>query len=137
MIQTISLGAFKNTDDFFQLLKELYKLVDHLEGISKLGKKKSFGKPNNYSNLDIYINQTHSSNNLIFIEKGEYKITYGAFLNPNFIRTNDSSVCSYTDKWLSRALSQSVLISNSGERDRNIFFESLRKQLDDFVESQD
>jgi hypothetical protein len=123
------LNIFENKDDLLSIVKEIKKLVLHLEGISREGKKKIFGKKESNSPIDIFINYTHTSSSVMYIESSQFRMIYNLFLHPNYIRSQDEYVCDYTEQWLNKTIGQSELISGSGELIRENFFRDITEKI--------
>lgn len=123
------LKIFKDRDDLTMVIKDLRRLINHLNKIAETGKKQLFGKKGKYEQLQVYLNYTHTSSSVMFIKSSQFKMIYNLFLHPNYIRTSDENVCSYTEQWINKVINQSALISSSGEIARNKFFESLETKI--------
>ena len=125
------LGIFERQNDLKLLFKDLRNLIRHLDKIAQGGFKKALGKKEDFSAVDIYLNYTHTSSSIMFIKAPDFKMIYNLFLHPNYIRTQDKDVCDYTERWINKIISQSELISGTGELARSHFI----KGLDDKVNS--
>jgi len=129
------LGLFYSKIDLEDTIKDLKKLVSHLEQVAKKGKKKIFGKQGEGEKVDIYLNTTHNSSNVIFINAPQYQIMYNLFLHPNYVRSTDDIICNYTRKWIDRLISQSTLISATNEIERTKFFQRLLSKISQLEQS--
>lgn len=123
------LGIFEKGEDLKLLFKDIKNLIKHLEGIAKSGCKRRVGKKETHSKVDVYLNYTHTSSSIIFIKAPNFKMIYNLFLHPNYIRTQDKDVCDFTEQWVDKIISQSELISRSGELARSIFFKNLSEKV--------
>jgi len=124
------LDIFENKEDLVQLIAELKKMILHLKDISESGHKKHYGKNKNEASFGVYLNYTHTSSSLMFIKTPQFKMIYNLFLHPNYIRTLNQNVCEYTEQWINKIISQSELISSSGELARNNFFQLLNEKVE-------
>lgn len=123
------LGIFDHKEDLQMVIRDLYKLIDHLEAIAQSGRKQIFGKKGAHGKLEVYLNYTQSSPNIIYIKAPQFRMVYNQYLIPNYVRTSNDDICDYADKWISKIINQSVLISSSGEVARSGFFSQLRHDL--------
>lgn len=123
------IGIFRSVDVVAELYASVDKLIQHLEQQSIAGCKSIFGKPEQGAALDLYVNRTHHSGNLIYITSAKNSITYTTFLEPNMIRSADPNVCAFSKSWLDQALAQSQQISATGESERIAFFQHQRELL--------
>ncbi|MDF1696284.1 MAG: hypothetical protein P1U56_10645 [Saprospiraceae bacterium] len=123
------LGIFENKKDLILLFKDFHKLITHLETMTESGHKRLFGKRENHSPLKVYLNFTHTSSNIMLINSPNFRMIYSQFLHPNYIRTQDHDVCTYTEKWKEKIISQSELISHSGALSRKNFIQGLSHKV--------
>lgn len=123
------LNIFEDKDDLISIIKDIKKIVVHLRDISSKGKKKIFGQKGYSSPIDVYVNYTHTSSSVMYIESSQFRMIYNLFLHPNYIRTQDEHICDYTKQWLDKVIGQSELISGSGELIRNSFFQNLTEKI--------
>lgn len=128
-------GHFKSENDFRIVVGSFHKLIDHLQLQAEKGVKfmpgdsdLSFKAP-----IQFYVNELILGNNnmvLTLEEKRVTMITYSVF---QYLFTTDIR---FTDKVISTfetLLSRSTLISKTGEKDRNRFFNALRKKINDIL----
>ena len=106
-------------------------MINHLKSTAKAGAKMRFGSKEKHAKMDIYLNYTHTSPELIFIQSGKNRVIYSSYLSPNYLRTTDERICDYTNSWMEKAIAQSSLISKVGEVDRENVFNFLNSILDD------
>lgn len=126
------MGAIPEKEDLNDLVKSVYKLISTLERTCEVGRKVSIGKKDALEPIEVYLNQTMTNSNIIFIEAENYQLTYGAFLDPNFLRTNDKHISQATSEWIKRSIKQSTLISGSGEQARSQYFVHLKEKVQTF-----
>ena len=71
----------------------------------------------------VYTNNTA----LAGIKEGQ--VLFTTLGNPNFMRSTDPRMCSYMEGWFKRVMNKSVPISEHNERDREWFFNRMRKKI--------
>lgn len=125
------IGAFRRQEDPLLILADIRKMINHLKSTAKAGAKMRFGSKEKHAKMDIYLNYTHTSPELIFIQSGKNRVIYSSYLSPNYLRTTDERICDYTNSWMEKAIAQSSLISKVGEVDRENVFNILNSILDD------
>ena len=126
-------NIFANTDILLKVYMQLEELLNHVELQAAAGKKFLHNRTGtgNGAPYDIYINEILIGSNSIYVKGGDRQIT---FLNHNgldYIATEDKNFCDYTFKNLQNIMSKSTHISVVGEKERSIFFNTLRKKIYD------
>jgi hypothetical protein len=122
---------FEDETDISLLYAQLNELITHIElqcntglKISKLNKQ-----VDGTSKLKIYYNPIILGDNTILMEiNGGLKV----YLNHsilNYIYTSDELFCTNTKKSLQTIIQHSTLISESGSKERNKYFNVLRKEI--------
>lgn len=124
-------NVFANKHILLKVYLELEELLNHIELQAEAGRKFVYGKENKSAGgpFDIYINECLIGDNSIYVEGGERSF---AFLNHNglnFIGTQDESFCEYTIKTLQNIIRKSTHISVVGEKERSMFFNTLRAKI--------
>ncbi|MCE6989433.1 helix-turn-helix domain-containing protein [Dyadobacter sp. CY323] len=126
-------GQFASEKDRFVLFDTLETMINHLEHQAEIGIKYKFGeKPEkDAAGYNLYNNELFIGEDTILADLGDAKIT---FLNHSFINymtTSDQLFCNYTFRNIKTIIARSTPVSWAGEKDRRIFFNSLKKKLDD------
>ncbi|MEP6950114.1 MAG: hypothetical protein ABI863_12590 [Ginsengibacter sp.] len=122
---------FKSQQDIETVYTCLEKLVDHIELQVECGYKFPFGMPDQRDKVKylVYINEFVLGDNTIMVElDGEQMV----FLNHNvinYLMTNNPEFVSYTFETLKILLKKSTLISEISEKDRQLFFHTLRQRI--------
>ncbi|MFI5159543.1 MAG: hypothetical protein ACHQF4_11800 [Sphingobacteriales bacterium] len=126
-------NIFADKDILIKVYAQLEELLDHIERQAETGKKFLYSRPNvpDGARYDLYINECLIGDNTIFVESNDRQITVLNHNGLNFISTQDKSFCDYTLKNLQNIMRRSTPISLTGEKDRSIFFNSLREKIYD------
>lgn len=124
-------GLFKTEEDFDVVVNSFIKTLDHIQLEAEKGHKfmpgateVSYKQP-----LRFYINELILGNNTILVDLEENRlaiITYSIF-NP--LITSDKRFTEKSFNNFNTLLSRSTLISATGEKDRNKFFNALRNKV--------
>lgn len=122
---------FKSDQDIAIIYDCLEKLISHIETQVEYGYKFPFQKPeqNEKVKYSVFINDFVLGDSTIAVElDGERMV----FLNHNVINymmTNNKEFINYTFDTLKILMRKATLISEISEKDRQIFFESLRERI--------
>ncbi len=110
---------------------QLEELLNHIEHEAEIGRKYLYNQPvsQNAAPYDIYINECLIGDNSVFVRAAERQITFLFHNGLNFTATQDKSFCAYTYKHLQNIISKSTHISLVGEKERSIFFNTLRGKI--------
>jgi len=124
-------GLFKTEEDFDLVVNAFIKTLDHIQLEAEKGHKFMRGASEvSYKQpLRFYINELVLGNNTILVDTEERKmavITYSIF-NP--LITTDSRFIEKSFNNFNTLLSRSTMISGTGEKDRNRFFNALRNKV--------
>lgn len=107
-----------------QLCDEYLNLVRAIREWATLGYKE---KPEYRFNL--YKNDLLIADNTIFFRMGDKRMTFIPCNTMNILTTSDDSFCKKTEDYLLNLTSKSILISTSGEKDRNKFFNQMENKI--------
>ena len=79
--------------------------------------------------FQLYLNEVVLPDNTIIVKKGENITTYLSHDVMNYLITTNKGFSQSTHSTISNVLKRSSLISKVSERERNIFFEKMNKQI--------
>lgn len=126
-------GIFREQKDLVAVVDDFIQMLDHLQKQAERGNTFMPGdsdvKP--AGNLHFYVNELILGNNTILLNlDGQHisMITYSVF---NYISTRDTRFAEKAFGNFNTLLSRSSLISKSGEKERNKFFNTLRDKVND------
>lgn len=122
---------FENKKDFYTVVDSLDAMLLHLQKQVEVGRKFIPGATDvSYKAVTkFYINELILGNNNILIELDNTRLVYINYIVLKYIITNDKN---FTDKAFNNfrnLISRSILISETGEKERNKFFNSLRQKV--------
>jgi len=117
-------GFFQSRDDFFNLLDKTEKWIHHIQKEAEYGFKYLYGKPAEgvENTFKLYSNEVVLNDNTILIKTN---LGYSAYLTFNvlsLLQTNNQVFCGELDKYFRGIIKKSNLISLSGAKERNRFF---------------
>lgn len=120
-------GYFEKKDDMKNLVDKLDKWVRHTQKQADLGFKFLYGQPPEgiENSFIMYENDVVLNDNTIFARIGENMITYITYNVISLLVTQDPAFCLDVEQYMRRLMKKSNMISVSGERERNRFFNKL------------
>ncbi|HMJ46872.1 MAG TPA: helix-turn-helix domain-containing protein [Ferruginibacter sp.] len=123
--------VFANKHIILKVYSQLEELLNHLELQAEKGKKfLANGKPIvNSANYSVYINECLIGDNTYHVKAGEKQMTFINHGGLNFMGTSDKRFCDFTYNNLQNIIRKSSYISVIGEKERSMFFNSLRERI--------
>ncbi|MBK8142948.1 MAG: hypothetical protein IPK57_19560 [Chitinophagaceae bacterium] len=124
-------GNFKTNRDFELVLESFHKMIDHLQLQAEKGVKFMPGaaEVSYKAPIRFYINELILGNNTMVINldgKDLTMVTYSVF---HYLFTKDPRFAAKVKTSFDTLLSRSTLISTTGEKDRNRFFNAMREKV--------
>jgi hypothetical protein len=127
-------GFFANQGDIIRIFEALDLWIDHIKKQAEYGFKFPYGtEPQGVEDLfKIYENEVVLNDNCIFISTDTIQKVYLPFNILNLLTTTNPVLCSKVENHIRGLLKDSVLISVSGTKERNRFFNKLHQIVDEF-----
>jgi hypothetical protein len=110
-------------DDARLILNSLGRYLDGVEESSMSGRKEGKGT------LSMYLNEILILDNSVIFDLGERQIFYMPYQTLNFFNTTDPHFVQQTIAWMNKQKARSVLISETGDKDRVRLFNHYRTVL--------
>jgi hypothetical protein len=125
-------GYFEKKEDARALVDILEKWLKHIQKEAEQGFKYIYGQsPEGIENSFIlYENEVVLNDNTIHVKIGEHVATYLTFNVISLLITRDPEFCHSIEKFLRGLMKKSNLISLTGEKERNRFFNKLYKTIE-------
>ena len=125
------MGEFENHSVYNLLLDTLHEEINHFEKETDAGYKYYYGKEMKGVNntFNIYVNEVILGDNTILFQSDESRKVFISHNILNYLGTSDSDFCNYTHNSLHNLMKKSTLISGTGEKERKMFFNSLRNRI--------
>lgn len=123
--------VFANKHIILKVYSQLEEMLNHLEQQAEKGKKILYNEtPSaNSATYSVYINECLIGDNTVYVQAGEKQMTFINHGGLNFMATSDKRFCDYTYNNLQNIIRKSAHISVIGEKERSIFFNSLREKI--------
>ncbi|MDN3659308.1 hypothetical protein QWZ08_26925 [Ferruginibacter paludis] len=124
-------NIFASKHILLKVYLQLEELLNHIELQAETGKKFLYNQSVSSVSApyDVYINECLIGDNTIFVKAGERQITFLNHNGLNFIGTQDKNFCDYTFKNIHNIIRKSSHISVIGEKERSMFFNTLRGKI--------
>jgi len=124
-------GVFLNKDLIHLVYQQLEELINHLEIEAESGRKFIYNeKPTeNSATYQIYINECLLGDNTVHVKAGDRQVTIINHGGMNFMATQDKRFCEYTFANLQNIIRKSTHVSVVGEKERSMFFNSMKAKI--------
>lgn len=110
------------------LYTKFLELIELLKKFATAGSKNSHEQ-----NYTLYKNEILIADTTLLFKMGDKRVTFITYNTMNILTTSEEKFCNQMEGYLNNVMNKSVLISGTGERDRNKLFnkisEPLRKKL--------
>ena len=127
-------GYFAKEDDVLNLYDKLEKWINHIRKQAELGFKFIYGEPEEgfENTFSMYENEVVLNDNSILVTRDDQKIVYLTFNTLNLLITQNPSICANVEDYLHKLIRKSNMISVSGAKERNRFFNKLQQRVSEF-----
>lgn len=121
-------GIFARDKDADVVLGKVLEMIDHLQHETEAGVKFMIGDPasSGSTKCTVYVNEIMMGDNMIYAASGAQRMVFINHSAINYISSTDPVFCDYTFNSIRNVIEKSVLISGTGEKERNKFFRDLR-----------
>jgi hypothetical protein len=120
-------SGFMTKDQSDSLFGDCSGLLEKVKKFAVEGSKN--GKDSNYS---LYKNDILIADTTILFKMGEKRVTYLTYNTMNILTTSEESFCGIVDDYFTNLVNKSILISKTGERERNKFFNRITENINFF-----
>jgi hypothetical protein len=124
-------GIFKSNTDLDAVVDSLQQMLDHLQQQAEKGVKFMPGSTDvgHRGAIQFYVNELILGNNTILLSLDNKRVSMIAYSVLNYLITKDDRFADAAFGTFQTLLSRSSLISRTGEKERNRFFNSLREKV--------
>ena len=125
-------GLFVNREDFEAVIASFLRIIDHLQAQAEYGVKFIPGTSDigHRAPLQFYVNELILGNNTILISLDNQRISTVTYSVLSYLMTKDDRFANKAYATFNTLLSRATLISKTGEKDRNRFFNAFRDKVD-------
>lgn len=124
-------GIFKSRQDLEAVVDSFRQMLDHLQAQTEKGVKfmPGAGDAGGRGSIQFYVNELILGNNTILLTLDDQRISMITYSVLNYLITKDDRFAGKAFETFDTLLSRSSLISRSGEKERNRFFNTLREKV--------
>lgn len=124
-------GVFKNRQDLEIVVASFINMLDHLQLQAEKGVKFMPGATDlgHKGPIEFYVNELILGNNTILLHLDDKRISMITYSVLHYLITHDERFNAKAAETFDTLVSRSSLISKSGEKERNRFFNSLREKV--------
>ena len=124
-------GYFDSEEDVDTIYNCLLQLIEHLRAQAEAGAKFLPGEnpATKKNNFQFYYNRVILGDNTVLLTLDDKKILYLTYDALNFLIIRDEHFCADAYAKLQTLMKRATLLSNSSEKQRNIFFNILLKKI--------
>ncbi len=125
-------GIFNTKDDLIAVLDSLIRMLDHLQLQAEKGYKFLPGSTDvGYrAPFELYLNEVVIGSNTIHTELDDLRLTFVTYNVLQYMHTSDQRFTKKAFENFEMLASRATLISATGEKDRNKFFQLLRDKVE-------
>lgn len=130
----IETGDFSNKTEVLLVLEEVNNMVQRIKQMAEENNKafdldKKMNVPFQFYKMPVNINTTS-----ILAEMNNQRVVLQPFNSINFMNTSQPDFCEENLNWIQNIQSKSSLLSGAGIIERQKYFSSVNKQINDFKE---
>ncbi|MEN8225788.1 MAG: helix-turn-helix domain-containing protein [Bacteroidota bacterium] len=127
-------GYFQKEDDVLNLCDKLEKWIQHIKKQAECGFKFMYGEPaEGFENtFKLYENEVVLNDNSILVRRDDVTTVYLTFNTLSLLITQSPLFCENINNYFNKLIFKSNLISISGAKERNRFFNKLLMTIHDF-----
>ena len=124
-------GLFKANDDLEAVIRSVILMLDHLQLQAEHGVKFLPGATDigHRASVHFYVNELILGNNTILLTLDNQRLSTVTYSVLSYLMTKDNRFADRAFATFNTLLSRSTLISRTGEKDRNRFFNTLRDKV--------
>ena len=121
-------GIISSQDDIFNFKKEMVQFIDYLEEITLSGHKPENSKSQKMAS-NIYITDLTLGSEIILVKSDPMDMLFQQIDVPNYMHTSDERMIKNQFSFFENIRKISTHITHAGEKERLIYFNSLRQRL--------
>jgi hypothetical protein len=124
-------GIFETAEDLNTVVDSCDAMLQHLQKQAEKGVKflPGTGEAGYKAPLKLYINEIILGNNSIMVELDGHRTSFINYIVLKYISSSDKTFTEKTFNNFNNLVSRSVMISGTGEKERNKFFNTLRERV--------
>lgn len=116
-------------EDIYNFIKEMEKFIDYLEELTLTGFKPQNSKDQKFL-TSIYITDLTLGSEIILVKSDQMDMLFQQIDVPNYMHTSDEKMIKNQFSFFENIRKISTHITHAGEKERLIFFNTLRQRLE-------
>jgi plasmid maintenance system antidote protein VapI len=117
-------GFFKSSNDALDILNEYQQMLFDIREQAANGNK------NNGGEFKLYKNEILIADNTVMFRMGSKRAVYISHNITELLLTSNEAFCNHTEQFIINLQNRSVLISTTGEKERNKFFNRMEEKIE-------
>jgi hypothetical protein len=127
---TLKQLQFYQDSGFFKSKKDIELILDdYQELINSVRHDTSEGKRSNGTGFSLYKNEILIADNTVLFKMDEKRVTFVSHNITELLMTTDQNFCEQTERFIHNLQNRSIMISKTGERERNKFFNEINTKI--------
>ena len=107
---------------------QVEELVDWMLSSAETGHKQNTSG-DAVGDYTLYFNEMVYTNNIVLVENDKESVVFTTLDNPNYLMTHSRRVVAYFQKWFANMNHRSIIISKEAERERIVYFNTLKDRI--------
>lgn len=124
----VTIRAFENLDFIQNLMDDITQLLEHLYELA--GKEQTSHSKS--SNTKIYINEFGTYQNIALYKSEKFSSAFIGLDMPYFIVSYSAAFYEFSEQWIEKIKSHSILISSGGYQSKELFFKRMNNDFENF-----
>ena len=123
--------VFQSKEDIIIIYQCFEKLIDHIEQQVELGYKFPYNKPSLHNKIkyNVFVNEFVLGDNTVAVEADGRRLVFLNHSVINYIATENKKFVDYVFDTIHLLVKKSTLISEIGEKERQLFFRNMRQKI--------
>jgi hypothetical protein len=124
-------GFFEKLDTLLSVINDLEASIRVIQKQAETGHKFSSNGTMTASNYKLFVSDVMIGTNSIFVKANDFRTSFISYSTFNFMQTTNAEFNAQNEMWMNNLISRSTLISLVSEKQRNQFFKSIYKLLEE------
>jgi hypothetical protein len=124
-------GFFDKTESVLEIISQLESMIHLIQKNCDMGFKFNQNDSMTSTKLQFYLSDVMIGTNCILAKSKQVSASFISYSSFNFMQTTNANFNNQNEQWLNNILAKSTLVSGVSEKQRNQFFKSIYKQIDE------
>ncbi len=124
-------GFFSQAETAIEILEDLESILKSIQKNAETGYKFSKNGSMTKIKFHFYASDVMIGTNSIIAKTDSMMATYISYSTFNFMQTTNANFNAQNENWINNILSKSTLLSGVAEKQRNQFFKTITKQIEE------